>query len=151
MKFVCVDVILGCRVSALYSYKWLSNGQDVRNGGHYKTINRWREPIRVIISEKMRPTWSWLKMICCGNSWVQSKSFIKLVFVSVLSIQLHIQIVIHRVHKKTRKFVFLPMSLLLLGQIQKVLRSVLKSAHSEDFKTVLTFDFWPSRSWDNWC
>ena len=110
MKFVCVDVILGCRVSALYSYKWLSNGQDVRNGGHYKTINRWREPIRVIISEKMRPTWSWLKMICCGNSWVQSKSFIKLVFVSVLSIQLHIQIEIHRVHKKTRKFVFWPNS-----------------------------------------
>ena len=26
------------------SFEWLSNGQDVRNGGHYKTINRWSEP-----------------------------------------------------------------------------------------------------------
>ena len=115
MKFVCVDVILGCRVSALYSYKWLSNGQDVRNGGHYKTINRWREPIRVIISEKMRPTWSWLKMICCGNSWVQSKSFIKLVSVSVLSIQLNIQIYRYTVSTKNSEVCFLALSLLLLG------------------------------------
>ena len=28
--------------------------------------------------------------------------------------------------------------------------SVSKSACSQLFKTVLTFDFWPSRSWDNW-
>ena len=34
-----------------------------------------------------------------------------------------------------------------LHQIQKG-RSVLKSARSEDFKTVLDFQFWPSRSWD---
>ena len=44
---------------------------------------------------------------------------------------------------------FLAISQLLLGQIPKV-RSVLKSARSEEFKTVLTFDIWPSRSWDNW-
>ena len=40
---------------------------------------------------------------------------------------------------------FLAISQLLLGQIQKV-RSVLKSACSDNFKTVLTFDIWPSRS-----
>ena len=34
-----------------------------------------------------------------------------------------------------------------LHKIQKG-RSVLKSARSEDFKTVLDFQFWPSRSWD---
>ena len=36
-----------------------------------------------------------------------------------------------------------------LHQIQKG-RSVLKFARSEDFKTDLTFDIWPSRSWKNW-
>ena len=44
---------------------------------------------------------------------------------------------------------FLAISQLLLGQIQKV-RSDLKSAGSENFKTVLTFDIWQSRSWVNW-
>ena len=44
---------------------------------------------------------------------------------------------------------FLAMSQLKFVQIQKV-RSVLKSACSEDFKTVLTFEIWPSRSWENW-
>ena len=43
---------------------------------------------------------------------------------------------------------FLAISQLLIGQIPKVW-SVLKSACSEDFKTLLTFDIWPSRSWDN--
>ena len=42
-----------------------------------------------------------------------------------------------------------PFSQVLLDQIQKV-RSVLKSAGSGDFKTVLTFDILPSRSWDIW-
>ena len=28
--------------------------------------------------------------------------------------------------------------------------SVLKTTGSENFKTVLTFEIWPSRSWDNW-
>ena len=42
---------------------------------------------------------------------------------------------------------FLAISQLLLGQIKKV-RSVLKSAHSEEFKTVHTFVIWPSRSLD---
>ena len=36
-----------------------------------------------------------------------------------------------------------------LDQIQKV-RWVLKSARSQLFKTVLTFEIWPSRSWENW-
>ena len=36
-----------------------------------------------------------------------------------------------------------------LNKIQKV-TTVLKSAFSQLFKTVLTFDFWPSRSWDYW-
>ena len=45
---------------------------------------------------------------------------------------------------------FLAISQLLLSQIQKV-RSVLKTTGSENFKTVPTFDIWPSRSWDNWC
>ena len=40
---------------------------------------------------------------------------------------------------------FLAISQLLFGQIQKV-RSVLKTTGSENFKTVLTFDIWPSRS-----
>ena len=44
---------------------------------------------------------------------------------------------------------FLAISQLLLGQIQKV-RSVLKTTGSENFKTVLTFEIWPSWSWDNW-
>ena len=44
---------------------------------------------------------------------------------------------------------FLAISQLLFGQIQKV-RSVLKTIDSENFKTVLTFDIWPSRSWENW-
>ena len=33
------------------------SGQDVRNGRHYKTINRWREQLggnKLVISEKMR-------------------------------------------------------------------------------------------------
>ena len=49
-----------------------------------------------------------------------------------------------------RKFLFLlflAISSSNLHQIQKV-RSVLKSARCQLFKTVLTFDFWPSRSWD---
>ena len=46
-------------------------------------------------------------------------------------------------------FCFLAISTSNLHQIQKV-RSVLKSAGSEDFKTDLTFDIWPSRSWENW-
>ena len=45
--------------------------------------------------------------------------------------------------------VFFSISQLLLGQIQKV-RSVLKTAGSENFKTVFSFDIWPSRSWDIW-
>ena len=40
---------------------------------------------------------------------------------------------------------FFAISQLLLGQIQKV-RSVLKNAGSENFKTVFSFDIWPSRS-----
>ena len=40
---------------------------------------------------------------------------------------------------------FLAISQLKLGQIQKV-RSVLKTTGSENFKTVLTFEIWPSRS-----
>ena len=40
---------------------------------------------------------------------------------------------------------FLAISQLLLGQIQKV-RSVLETTGSENFKTVLTFEIWPSRS-----
>ena len=44
---------------------------------------------------------------------------------------------IHCVHKKTWKFIFFAISQLLLGQIQKV-RSVLKTACSEDFKTILS-------------
>ena len=40
---------------------------------------------------------------------------------------------------------FLAISQLLLGQIQKV-RSVLKTTGSKNFKTVLTFEIWPSRS-----
>ena len=55
--------------------------------------------------------------------------------------------VLHRVHKKNLDFCFLSISPSNLYQIQKV-RSVLKSAHPEDFKTVLDFEFWPSRSWD---
>ena len=46
-------------------------------------------------------------------------------------------------------FRFLAITTSNLHQIQKV-RSVLKSAGSEDFKTVLTFDIWPNRSWENW-
>ena len=33
------------------------SGQDVRNGRHYKTINRWRAQLggnKLVISEKMR-------------------------------------------------------------------------------------------------
>ena len=56
---------------------------------------------------------------------------------------------LHCVQKKTQQFVFLAIFQLLIGQIQKV-RSVLKSACSEDIKTVLTFDIWVSRSWDIW-
>ena len=44
-------------------------------------------------------------------------------------------------------FLFLAISSSNLHEIQKV-RSVLKSACSQLFKTVLTFEFWPSRSWD---
>ena len=44
---------------------------------------------------------------------------------------------------------FLAMSQLKFVQIQKV-RSVLKTTGSENFKTVLTFEIWPHRSWDNW-
>ena len=40
---------------------------------------------------------------------------------------------------------FLAISQLLLGRIQK-LRSVLKTTGSENFKTDLTFEIWPSRS-----
>ena len=40
---------------------------------------------------------------------------------------------------------FLAIFQLLLGQFQKV-RSPLKSAGSEDIKTVLNFDIWPTRS-----
>ena len=40
---------------------------------------------------------------------------------------------------------FLAISQLLIGQIQKV-RSVLKNIGSENFKNVLTFNIWPSRS-----
>ena len=44
-------------------------------------------------------------------------------------------------------FLAIPPSI--LHQMWKV-RSVLKSACSEDFKTDLTFEFWPIRSWENW-
>ena len=47
--------------------------------------------------------------------------------------------------QKNSEVCFLAISQLLLGQIQKV-RSVLKSACSDIFKTVLTFDIWPCRS-----
>ena len=43
------------------------------------------------------------------------------------------------------EILFLAITTSNLHQIQKV-RSVLKSARSEDFKTDLTFDIWPSRS-----
>ena len=73
---------------------------------------------------------------------------------------------IHCVHKKTLKFVFLAISQLLLGQIQKV-RSDLVSLTSniststwpniknkDSFEILITsrFTFWiqPSRSWDIW-
>ena len=52
---------------------------------------------------------------------------------------------IHRVHKKKYHFCILAITTSNLHQIQKG-RSVLKSARSEDFKTDLTFDIWPSRS-----
>ena len=54
---------------------------------------------------------------------------------------------IHSVHKKKYPVCFLAITPSNLHQIQKG-RSVLKSARSEDFKTVLDFQFWPSRSWD---
>ena len=47
--------------------------------------------------------------------------------------------------QKKFKVCFLAISQLLLGQIQKV-RSVLKTTGSENFKTVLTFEIWPSNS-----
>ena len=47
--------------------------------------------------------------------------------------------------QKNSTIYFLAISQLLLGQIQKV-RSVLKTTGYENFKTVLTFDVWPSRS-----
>ena len=47
--------------------------------------------------------------------------------------------------QKNLDFRFLSISPSNLHQIQKV-RSVLKSARPEDFKTVLDFQFWPSRS-----
>ena len=43
------------------------------------------------------------------------------------------------------EILFLAITTSNLHQIQKV-GSVLKSARSEDFKTDLTFDIWPSRS-----
>ena len=46
--------------------------------------------------------------------------------------------------QKNSEVCFLAISQLLLDQIQKV-RSVLKSAGSGNFKTVLTFDILPSR------
>ena len=52
---------------------------------------------------------------------------------------------IYTMSTKNLTVCFLAISQFLLGQIQKV-RSVLKSACSEDFKTVPTFDIWPSRS-----
>ena len=52
---------------------------------------------------------------------------------------------IHRVHKKNSEVCFFAISQLLLCQIQKV-RSVLNTTGSENFKTVPTFDIWPSRS-----
>ena len=51
--------------------------------------------------------------------------------------------------KKNLPVCFLAITTSNLHQIQKG-RSVLKSARSEDFKTDLTFDFWPSWSWKNW-
>ena len=47
--------------------------------------------------------------------------------------------------QKKFKVCFLAISQLKLGKIQKV-RSVLKTTGSENFKTVLTFEIWPSRS-----
>ena len=46
-------------------------------------------------------------------------------------------------------FCFLTITTSNLHQIQKV-RSVFKSAGSKDFKTVPTFDNWPSGSCENW-
>ena len=51
--------------------------------------------------------------------------------------------------QKKLEVCFLAISQLLLGQIQKV-RSVLKTTGSENLKTVLTFEIWPSRGWDTW-
>ena len=45
-----------------------------------------------------------------------------------------------------------PVCLLAISQLLLRIQvlSVLKSVRSEDVKTVLTSDIWPSRSWDNW-
>ena len=53
----------------------------------------------------------------------------------------------YRVSTKKVPSFFLAITPSNLHQILKG-RSVLKSACSEDFKTVLNFQFWPSRSWD---
>ena len=70
-------------------------------------------------------------------------------FIGSLSYQSSCSLAAHIYTVSTKNYTvcFLAITPSNLHQIQKV-RSVLKSARFEDFKTVLDFQFWPSRSWD---